>query len=255
PNRLPRSPLQPAPPPRRRPGPGAAQPDGTACRLAPSAPARPTSCSLLRGASRGRNTTLCLHHTSAMTMTMVHQAAAGTISKADVLALFRRCLRSMQNMPDPGQRASYLIYVRDAFGRRAKLPPQSKEALLAYRDGIDQVKQMEYYHAEMRRRRSENNEASREARSTTMDAEPKSAESDPDTSAEAEIAKWLLRYLPHLNRENARMYSQALVSDGFDSVAFIEEELTVEDLSFMKRAHRRVIERQIRTWSKDAKKT
>jgi len=155
-------------------------------------------------------------------------------------------------MPDPNQRATYLIHVRDGFHRRAHLPSDSREALNAYRDGFDQVEQMEYYHSQMKKKQNEKQQSASSpgilsqgiTRSNTLRTVADVSASD-DTSNKA-IAQWLLQHLPHLNQEDVTTYSKQLIDDGFDSVAFIEEELLVEDVSFMKKAHRRVIERQLR---------
>ena len=165
----------------------------------------------------------------------MHAATASNkVSKiTSIIALYRRCIRSVQRMPDASQRASYLAYVRDGFRRRAHLHPNSREAILAYNDGLDQVESMEYYHSQI-------------ALKTEQVPPAPSQMIIPSNTEKKDIAQWLLHHLPHLSQEDTTNYSQQLISDGFDSVDFIKQELLAEDLSFMKKAHRRVIERHLR---------
>mmetsp|Transcript_24636 Transcript_24636/g.53398 ORF Transcript_24636/g.53398 Transcript_24636/m.53398 type:complete len:180 (-) Transcript_24636:1598-2137(-) len=174
--------------------------------------------------------------------TMQRAAANNIINKSSILGLYRRCIRSAQKMPDPNQCASYLIHIRDGFNRRAHLASNSREALLAYRDGMEQVEQMEYYHSQMKMKQNEENETATDTPKIEIVNSPLSH----DANTNPPIEQWLLRHLPHLKEADVTKYSQHLVDDGFDSVAFIEEELLEEDLSFMKKAHRRVIARQLR---------
>jgi hypothetical protein len=67
----------------------------------------------------------------------------------------------------------------------------------------------------------------------------------PSQAPHSDVFNWLTSHLPYLRREDAMRYCECLVNDGFDSVAFIEEELVEDDLDFMKRAHRRVIIRHL----------
>ncbi|KAL7447759.1 hypothetical protein ACHAWC_000083, partial [Mediolabrus comicus] len=69
--------------------------------------------------------------------------------------------------------------------------------------------------------------------------------SSSQTTENTEVQEWLLSQLPHLQNEDALTYTTKLQELGFDSVAFIEEELLDEDLQFMKIAHRRVVMRKI----------
>ena len=64
-------------------------------------------------------------------------------------------------------------------------------------------------------------------------------------SVNAHVVRWLQVQLPHLHEDEASRYATSLIDLGFDSIAFIEEELLEEDLSFMKIAHRRVLLRQL----------
>lgn len=184
-------------------------------------------------------------------------APNNTLSKTSIISLYKRCIRSVQQMPDFNQRGAYLIYVRDSFHKTSHLP-NSREALMAYRDGLDQVEQMEYYHSQMKIKQNERQQSfsvnetqpSVVSNSNTSDQE----EDELDTrqqqygDATCNIQEWLLQLLPHLNEEDATNYSKHLVDDGFDSIPFMKEELLVEDLYFMKKAHRRVIERTLKEW-------
>ncbi|KAL7447741.1 hypothetical protein ACHAWC_000069, partial [Mediolabrus comicus] len=69
--------------------------------------------------------------------------------------------------------------------------------------------------------------------------------SSSQTTENTEVKEWLLSHLPHLHNEDASTYTTKLHELGFDSVAFIEEELLDEDLQFMKKAHRRVVMRRL----------
>ena len=212
-------------------------------------------------------------------------------------------MRSIQKMPDFNQRASYLIYVRDSFRRRAHIPLKSREVILAYRDGLEQVDSMEYYHLQMKVKQNEvqqelislpnisstsgddadsmeyevkQNEVQQESislpniSSTSGDDvdsiyyhnnqikvkqnEVQESISLPNISSisgeasKSHISEWLVEVLPHLNEGDVTTYTRHLVDDGFDSVSFMKEELLAEDLSFMKKAHRRVIERKMKEW-------
>ena len=164
------------------------------------------------------------------------------INRTSILSLYRRCIRSIQQIPDYNQRASYLIHVRDSFRRRSHLPLNSRDVLLAYRDGVQQVENMEYYHSQMKLKNRETIQRT----STISDAAISVKEDNNDTNNE--VADWLTQQLPHLNQNDLATYSNRLRDDGFDSVSFIEEEMLFEDISFMKKAHRRVIERKIKEW-------
>lgn len=150
-------------------------------------------------------------------------------------------------MPDANHRASYDLYVRDAFQRNANLPSTSREAILAYRDGLDQVEQMEYYHKmKMKQNQKHAHLVSASPHQEVVAASPKSNYASSVHDNAKEIEEWLLKHLPHLGREDLEEYSKHLVADGFDSLKIIEQELLTEDLSFMKKGHRRVIERQLK---------
>ena len=188
-------------------------------------------------------------------------APNNTLSKTSIISLYKRCIRSVQQMPDFNQRGAYLIYVRDSFHRTSHLPLNSREALVAYRDGLDQVEQMEYYHSQMKIKQNERQQAfsgnetqpSVISNSNTSDQNEDELETRQQQYGDAisSIQEWLLQLLPHLNEEDATNYSKHLVDDGFDSIPFIKEELLVEDLHFMKKAHRRVIERNLKEWRED----
>ncbi|KAL7440139.1 hypothetical protein ACHAXH_007875 [Discostella pseudostelligera] len=175
------------------------------------------------------------------------QQSHRNVDRASILALLRRSIRCIQAMPDPNQRASYRIYVSDAFRRHKCMPSNSREAIFAYRDGMDQVDQMEYYQKQMKIKRDEK---PRGTTSSVDHTETETIENDTysihQSNSNNAISQWLLSHLPHLNQDDLEKYSRRLLEDGFDSVEFIEKELLVEDLDYMKKAHRRVIERYIR---------
>ena len=59
-----------------------------------------------------------------------------------------------------------------------------------------------------------------------------------------EVEQWLLSYLPGLKRKDIETYCQCLSDDGFDSVEMMPE-LAEEDLTFMKKAHQRLMCRKL----------
>jgi len=153
-------------------------------------------------------------------------------------------------MPDYNQRASYLIHVRDSFRRRSHLPLNSRDVLLAFRDGVEQVDSLEYYHSQMKLKHQETIQRTSTISDTAISMEDISisVEEGDDKDTNKSVADWLTQQLPHLNKNDLTTYSNRLIDDGFDSVSFIEEEMLLEDISFMKKAHRRVIERKIKEW-------
>ena len=117
---------------------------------------------------------------------------------------------------------------------------------MSYRDGLEQVESMEYYHDQKNNQRIIS--ISKSAFPTAW--QPNTSQSTKSIpSSESEVSKWLLQYLPHLSEEDLSKYSKHLVDDGFDTVKLIEQELIADDLLFMKKAHRRVIERQLKDWN------
>lgn len=132
------------------------------------------------------------------------------------------------------------------------MPSNSREAIFAYRDGMDQVDQMEYYLKQVRIKRDENSQGSTASveSSKIVHTENETIENDTYSNHQRNsnnaISQWLLSHLPHLTPDDLEKYSRRLLEDGFDSVEFIEKELLVEDLDYMKKAHRRVIERYIK---------
>mmetsp|Transcript_13788 Transcript_13788/g.29606 ORF Transcript_13788/g.29606 Transcript_13788/m.29606 type:complete len:775 (+) Transcript_13788:232-2556(+) len=61
-----------------------------------------------------------------------------------------------------------------------------------------------------------------------------------------EVKQWLLSHLPTLKKRDVDKYCHRFDEDGFDSVLIIEEVLEEGDLSFMKKAHRRVLTKRLR---------
>ena len=188
--------------------------------------------------------------------TMQSNAAANTLTKSSIIHLYRRCIRSVHKIESASQRGTYLIYTRDGFRANAHLPRKARDTLLAYRDGLEQVENMEYY--QRMAHTSHNNDGQNAVPSTpsnsTLNSNVFDSASPPHhqnnekkilSSSNEEIPQWLMSQLPHLNKEDVENYTQCLIDDGFDSEAFIYDELTEEDLSFMKKAHKRVLMRQI----------
>lgn len=59
-----------------------------------------------------------------------------------------------------------------------------------------------------------------------------------------DVERWIIGILPHLRQEDVSYYCKCLISDGFDSFEMLEE-LMVDDLHFMKKAHKRVMSRRL----------
>ena len=58
-----------------------------------------------------------------------------------------------------------------------------------------------------------------------------------------EVMGWIRLQLPCIQQPDLDNYSRRLIEDGFDSIHFIEQELTIDDVDFMKKAHKRAIAR------------
>ena len=59
-----------------------------------------------------------------------------------------------------------------------------------------------------------------------------------------DLKYWLLAYLPDLVDTDIESYSRHLIDDGFDSFEMLDE-LTIEDVKFMKASHRYVLAKQL----------
>jgi len=76
---------------------------------------------------------------------------------------------------------------------------------------------------------------------------PFSSSSDVSTknagelSGEEEVMDWLLTYLPDLKEEDAVLYFDWLLADGFDNAENLREIQDESDISFMKKGHQRVL--------------
>jgi hypothetical protein len=115
--------------------------------------------------------------------------------------------------------------------------------MAAFKDGLDQVIDMEYYQQmAMIKNNKSASKVGVESAAPIAQVGPREDETNTQLSV---IIGWLKSQLPHLHEEDAKRYSQHLVDDGFDSVKFIIEELTDDDLDFMKKAHRRVLVRHL----------
>ncbi|KAL7522850.1 hypothetical protein ACHAWX_007569 [Stephanocyclus meneghinianus] len=59
-----------------------------------------------------------------------------------------------------------------------------------------------------------------------------------------EVGRWILSYLPRLQKQDLQFYAKCFIADGFDSYDMLRE-LDVDDLDFMKKGHRRVLVRKL----------
>ena len=83
------------------------------------------------------------------------------------------------------------------------------------------------------------------ARDTSASTDTSSIQTTRASEKTQIVLQWLLSQLPHMSKDDASEYATQLHDLGFDSVAFVEEELIEDDLSFMKTAHRRVLMRRL----------
>ena len=179
-------------------------------------------------------------------------------NRSEILSLYRRCLRSMLRIPDVDQRAVYRVYVRDAFRDKATLAAGCKQAANAISDAREQLERMDYYHSirEMKERQKlerQGNGIIGGAGKRKEPYQPKSDRTIVQTNEDENAGKderclfarqWLLNLIPHLHKEDVAAYSERLVNDGFDcEESFVE--LQVEDLDFMKVAHKRMVVRAL----------
>ncbi|EJK67190.1 hypothetical protein THAOC_11809 [Thalassiosira oceanica] len=104
---------------------------------------------------------------------------------------------------------------------------------------------MEYYQSMARRGQAEAKPLS------SMPSFNDAANQITESSQKEEVMSWIRSHLPLLRQPDLDTYSRKLIEDGFDSIQFIEQELTLDDLEFMKKAHRRVIARSFAARSED----
>eukprot|EP00984_Skeletonema_dohrnii_P011374 scaffold4532_cov117-Skeletonema_dohrnii-CCMP3373.AAC.4 len=193
-------------------------------------------------------TLCCYEETYANKTAINYTSCICMMATPNAIQLYRRCIRSIKLIRDHSQRATFFEYTRDGFRRHRHLHPDSREAYVACNDALEQVKSMEYYQQMQATKLKENknkhppNYYSRDISATS---ESRSIQATPVSEKTQVVAQWLLSQLPHMHKDDASEYSTQLYDLGFDSIAFIEEELIEEDLSFMKSAHRRVMMRQL----------
>ena len=164
--------------------------------------------------------------------------------REDVLALFRRCLRSARSIQDVEKQMMYASVARESFRRRVSLPVNSREAYNAYRDGCEQVESMEYYQSVAK--------GVQTGTTSVVSMCPTNQITRSDfASQKGEVMGWIRSHIPLIRQPDLDKYSRRLVEDGFDSIQFIEQELALDDICFMKKAHRRVIARSLTARSED----
>lgn len=146
----------------------------------------------------------------------------------------------MQRIPDHSRRATYNIYVREGFKSKGHLVPHSREATTAIEDAMEQLESMNYYHSIRNEKEGlefANPPLSRPTLRFLSDFNTCNMTSEKSIVVE----KWLREALPQLHVDDVSTYTAALVDDGFDSEQVLESELLLEDLDFMKKAHRRAL--------------
>ena len=163
-------------------------------------------------------------------------------------------------IPDLAHRQTYELYIKDGFrdsGRAGSIQDR-------LRDAEEQLEQMNYYHSirEEKERHNSNwqkhnlpltetiaistNFQQPQREVSNISAADQMARDKIDSKKHEIVLNWLEKYVPHLHMDDADTYAARLVDDGFDSVEIIEQELTDEDVSFMKKAHKRTIVRALK---------
>jgi hypothetical protein len=71
------------------------------------------------------------------------------------------------------------------------------------------------------------------------DAQPEAIPATNNDKRFEVVRQWLRLYLPQLAKEDVVFYCSSLIHDGFDSLDMLAE-LMKDDISFMKKAHKRV---------------
>ena len=158
----------------------------------------------------------------------------------------------MLRIPDPAQRQMYDTYLKTSFRAKRHLFPESREAVSAIDDAREQLDQMNYYHfiREEKERQEKGEVASKHSdeilssrTETVQDSETKE-DAAVNNVKHVIVKTWLEEALPHLHSDDLNYYTSQLVDDGFDSVELLDTELLIEDLDFMKKAHRRALSRK-----------
>lgn len=177
-----------------------------------------------------------------------------------IIELYRQCIRSAKRIPDLEQRAVYRIVVKNGFRSKKGLIAHSRQAIDAIQDGQEQLERMDYYHSmrvvkekeEQERRNMANGGGFNSNSGEKKDAfQVKSKAPNEDVSMaftdskDGTVRDWIRSILPNLRDEYLLEYANRLEEDGFDSLDMLENELLEEDLSFMKKAHKRAIVRRM----------
>lgn len=174
-------------------------------------------------------------------------------SRSAILVLYRNCLRSTRRIPDPEHRATYNAYIRDGFRSKQQLVQNSRQAIRAVQDAIEQLDQMNYYHSvrEMKKGEEQKTRAYQPSESSSYSSTNEGMELKPQLPIRSQdekkkikiVQKWLSTAIPHLHADDTALYASQLVEDGFDSLGMLQNEILEEDLTFMKKAHRRALMR------------
>jgi Complex 1 protein (LYR family) len=165
-------------------------------------------------------------------------------SRFKILHLYKQCLRSVQRIPEADQRLTYLSYTRLGFRDKQHLVPDSKHAVIAFKDAEEQSERMNYYHSvreEQLRIATEKRQATAPAMVDAPKAEDAFSETDEKSQAIMIIRQWLLEAIPDLKVPDTSRYIQRLIDDGFDTVTLLRNQLQIEDLEFMKKGHKRAV--------------
>ena len=161
------------------------------------------------------------------------------------LSLYRKCLRSAYRIPEADQRLTYLSYTRQGFRDKQNLDPESRHAVLAFKDAEEQLERMDYYHSireeKMRIKQQQQQQQQQEAIVSVPDSTKLLVNSDFVDDRAKMIRQWLHEAIPDLHDDDTNQYIQQLIEDGFDTLTLLLNELLIEDLVFMKKGHKRAV--------------
>lgn len=164
---------------------------------------------------------------------------ATNTTRLAILNLYKRCLQSIKRMPLENHRLMYYNYTRDSF-RKTNSPFTVLERM---KDAEEQLERMNYYHS-VRAQQQQTQHITNATNNT--ERPPDSVTTNETVSNEiTTVRNWILKVVPFLNTKDVALYANHLVEDGFDSVDIIEQELTPDDLDFMKKAHKRALVRYL----------
>ena len=163
-------------------------------------------------------------------------------TRRQIISLYRDCLHCVKRIPNLDYKQTYNIYVKESF--RSKTSVASLQARID--DGREQLERMNYY-LSIAKLKCDNSDSSL---TNSVDDEKVTMIQDASNGSHKStrmepVKKWMQASLSFLNPSDIDHYVDKLFADGFDSVQIIKMELRDEDLGFMKKAHRRALNRYL----------